>query len=873
MNMYLFIPLASVMTTFFLWSYIFITKRKSSAGKAYLLFCGTMVCWGLADMVYVSVTSLELARVLFRALSPLYLSSCFLFLNFTYALTGKKRDIPFYFFLASLGGGIILVLFTDLFIDITHLSATSRGLFPPRGDIYEITVLLLYIFPVLYSLAMLAGKLVTSKDTVVRKQYALVIAGTLLSVILSVLDNVIASYYPDKEGILNMAPPFVVVQSLFVFIAITRYRFLTMSIQHIADDLFSLITDAVIILDNDRNIIEMNAMARELLDYPEDRPPNPRADDIFPEGHLLDEGFQTREVTLFSHGRRTTLLITQSPLIQHNTITGRLVIIRDISDRKLAEDLMRSQHEIGAALSGVSDMRHAMEIIVNTVIRIEGTDSGGVYLLDGQSQYFDLIYSRGFSKNFVETAHHFSKERPHPAADLFTRTEPFYINAGMIKALPRGRVLEEEGLRSLLMIPVLHRERPISWLVIGSHGPNDIPLPSQTTAEAVASQIGNAIARFKAEEELLKTSKIESLGIFAGGIAHDFNNLLTSIIGNISLAKLDASKDSVILPILTEAENASLRAKDLTIQLLTFSKGGEPIRKTESILEILKETTDFVLRGANITCRFYIAADLKYADIDRGQIGQVIHNIILNARQAMPSGGLISITAENIALAEASSLNVKPGEYVKISIADQGIGIPTNYLSKIFDPYFTTKAEGSGLGLAVSYSIIKNHEGCIAVKSEPGKGTAFDLYIPASDREPEPAQSANRQKKEGTFHILLMDDEQMILDVGERILTRMGHRVQRARNGEEAIELYRNASASGDGFDLVIMDLTIPGGKGGSETIGDLKVIDPDVRAIVSSGYSNNPVMANFREYGFCGVIVKPYRYDDLKHALEECVR
>jgi DNA-binding NtrC family response regulator len=173
----------------------------------------------------------------------------------------------------------------------------------------------------------------------------------------------------------------------------------------------------------------------------------------------------------------------------------------------------------------------------------------------------------------------------------------------------------------------------------------------------------------------------------------------------------------------------------------------------------------------------------------------------------------------------------------------------------------------------VSYSIIKNHEGCIAVKSEPGKGTAFDLYIPASDREPEPAQSANRQKKEGTFHILLMDDEQMILDVGERILTRMGHRVRRARNGEEAIELYRNASASGDGFDLVIMDLTIPGGKGGSETIGDLRVIDPDVRAIVSSGYSNNPVMANFREYGFCGVIVKPYRYDDLKHALEECVR
>ncbi len=873
MKLYLFIPLASVMTTFFLWSYIFITNRKSGAGKAYLLFCGTMVCWGLADMVYMSVTSVDIARILFRVLSPFYLSSCFLFLNFTYALTGKKRDVPFYFFLASLGGGIMLVLFTNLFIDITNLTNSSRGLFPAKGRIYELTVVLLYIFPILYALAMLTGRLFASKDAIVRKQYALVIAGTLLSVILSVLDNVIASYSPDKEGILNMAPPFVMIQSLFVFIAITRYRFLTMSVQQIADDLFSRITDAVIILDNNGKIIQMNAMARDLLDYPEDGSPNPLAHEVLPDDYLLDDAFQDREMTLFSRGRRKTIHVTQSPLIQHNTITGRLVIIKDISDRKLAEELMRSQHEIGAALSGVSDMRHAMEIIVNAVIRIEGTDSGGVYLLDGQSQYFDLIYSRGFSKNFIDTAHHFSRERPHPAADLFTRTEPFYINAGMIKALPRGKVLEEEGLRSLLMIPVLHRDRPISWLVIGSHGPNDIPLASQSAVGSVASQIGNAIARFKAEEELLKTSKIESLGIFAGGIAHDFNNLLTSIIGNISLAKLDASRESAIYPILSEAENASLRAKDLTIQLLTFSKGGEPIRKTESILEILKETTDFVLRGANITCRFYIAGNLKYADIDRGQIGQVIHNIILNARQAMPAGGLITISAENITIGDASSFNVKPGGYVKISIADHGIGIPANYLSKIFDPYFTTKAEGSGLGLAVSYSIIKNHNGCISVQSEPGKGTGFDLYIPASDREPAPKQSTDRQKKAGSLKILLMDDEQMILDVGERILARMGHRVTRARNGDEAVELYRNAAASGDGFDLVIMDLTIPGGKGGSETISDLRQIDPDVRAIVSSGYSNNPVMANFSEYGFCGVIVKPYRYDDLKHVLDECAR
>ena len=869
MRPFLFIMLASVMTTFFLWSFIFVTNRKSGAGRAYLLYCGSMVLWGLADMVYVSVTSPDIIRVLFRGLSPLYISPCILFLNFVYALIGKKRDAVFYFFLASLVAGLAFVLFTDLFVNISALTVSSRGLFPSRGRYYLIIVLVLYILPIFYALALLAGRLVSSRDPFIKKQYALVIAGTLLSVLMSVTDNLMASVSMDSEGVLNMAPPFIIAQTLFVFIAMTRYRFLTMPVQQIAEELFSHINDAVIILDKERNILEMNETARGMLDLAEG--PGMPADRLLPEQFFPDDDLRPREMTLFSRGKRRSVLISQSPIIQHNTVTGRLVIVKDISDRMRAEELMRMQNELSIALSGVSDIRRAMEIIVNAVIRIEGIDSGGIYLLDAQSRYFDLVNSRGFSKNFIETSHHFSMERAHPAADLFTQTEPFYMNSGMLKALPRGAILEEEGLRSLFMIPVLHREKPIAWLVIGSHGPNDIRQYSRDSAVAVASQIGNAIARFKAEEELLKTSKIESLGIFAGGIAHDFNNLLTSIIGNISLAKLDSERDQAVHSILTEAENASLRAKDLTIQLLTFSKGGEPIRKTESIVDILRETADFVLRGSNISCRFALDGDLKYADIDRGQISQVIHNIILNARQAMPAGGLITVSAGNSDVGEPSTLRIKPGAYVKITIADKGCGIPANYLAKIFDPYFTTKSEGSGLGLAVSYSIMKNHDGCINVRTDPGGGTAFDLYIPASERVPEPPQRTDRRDGHPSYNVLLMDDEQMILDVGEKILARLGHRVTRARNGEEAIALYRNAAGSGEPFDLVIMDLTIPGGKGGSETIGELREINPGVRAIVSSGYSNNPVMANYRQYGFCGVIVKPYRFNDLKQVLEEC--
>ncbi len=364
----------------------------------------------------------------------------------------------------------------------------------------------------------------------------------------------------------------------------------------------------------------------------------------------------------------------------------------------------------------------------------------------------------------------------------------------------------------------------------------------------------------KVNAELSKTKKLESVGILAGGIAHDFNNILTGIMGNINLARGKIDGAHPAYPLLEAAENAATRATKLTQQLLTFSKGGEPIIEALSLSELVRESADFTLTGSGIACRIDQDVELWAAVVDKGQVGQVVQNIVLNARQAMPEGGTIHILCENYIKSEtAIELQaLSPGDYLRLIIRDEGVGIPTELLEKIFDPYFSTKQEGSGLGMAVTHAIIRKHRGHIECHSTIGQGTTFTIYLPATRQR---VADNHRQLEEhrGEGKIMVMDDDAMIRELTQSMLEACGYTVALACDGDEALELYQQSIALDHPFDAVIMDLTIPGGLGGKETIDKLLILDPHAKAIVSSGYSNDPVMANYKNYGFKGCLIKPY--------------
>lgn len=387
--------------------------------------------------------------------------------------------------------------------------------------------------------------------------------------------------------------------------------------------------------------------------------------------------------------------------------------------------------------------------------------------------------------------------------------------------------------------------------------------------------------RKKMEEELLKIQKFESIGALAGGIAHDYNNILAVIMGNISLAQTYLDTDDRVFQLLTEAEKASEVAKKLTTRLLTFSKGGSPVRKVVHIAPILMGAVDFTLSGSNVKSDFSIPNDLRLIEVDESQIGQAIYNIVVNAMEAMPGGGTINVRAENARISPENNPAPNETNYLKISIKDHGTGIPEEILGKISDPYFSTKdmgtQKGIGLGLSISQSIIKRHGGYIDIESKVGTGTTFFIYLPATGKKISRKVPVKKPLKEshisGEGRILVMDDEEMIRDLAGQMLGRLGYDVALSGDGAEAIDIYTEAMKSERPFDLVVLDLTIRGGIGGKETISKLIEIDPGIKAIVSSGYSDSSVMSDYKSYGFKGSIAKPYKLEELDNILFEVLK
>ena len=375
--------------------------------------------------------------------------------------------------------------------------------------------------------------------------------------------------------------------------------------------------------------------------------------------------------------------------------------------------------------------------------------------------------------------------------------------------------------------------------------------------------------RKRMEEELLKIEKLESVGILAGGIAHDFNNILAAILGNIEMAEMYTEETSEAYLLLDTAKKASIRAKDLTQQLLTFAKGSDPVKKTASVSQIITDAADFVLYGSVSRCNYDISEDLWDVEVDSGQISQVIQNIVINARDALVDGGVITITCENITHIGEQNVPLLSGNYVRITLKDGGPGIAEEDIDKVFDPYFSTKQMGSGLGLAICHSIILKHNGSISVESKVGEGTKFTIYLPASLEKATEAQAkALFVETENRATVMVVDDETMILNMIEKMLSMIGHKALLVNNGQEAVDTYREYLDNGLSIDLIIMDLTIPGGMGGKEAVKEILNVNSEAKVVVSSGYASDPVVAHCQKYGFKASLSKPFQLGELNEVI-----
>ena len=380
--------------------------------------------------------------------------------------------------------------------------------------------------------------------------------------------------------------------------------------------------------------------------------------------------------------------------------------------------------------------------------------------------------------------------------------------------------------------------------------------------------------RKRMEQEVLKSQKLESLGVLAGGIAHDFNNILSGVLGNISLATPEVDPSSEVYQLLKEAENAAVRAAGLTRRLLTFSKGGAPIKEITSIEETLRESAGFAVTGTSARCEFKIDPELWAVECDPGQVGQVIQNLAINAHQAMPDGGVVRIEAVNATVTAQDALPLKPGHYVRVSVRDRGVGVPAEIAARVFDPFFTTKSKGSGLGLAVSHSIVEQHGGYIGATSKVGEGTNFSFYLPAMvgddspDTGPEDETSTETAPQLTGFRVLIADDDRIVRELACKILSRYGATADVVRDGAEAVASYRESLAADNAYDAVILDLTIPGGMGGRRAVRHILDMDPRARVVVCSGFANDATVSDYRTYGFSGAIVKPYKPAELVSTL-----
>ena len=611
--------------------------------------------------------------------------------------------------------------------------------------------------------------------------------------------------------------------------------------------------DAIFISDMNANILDCNQSAAQLTGYEHTR--------------LLQMSLQDLIGT--NDYRHVQAQCSES---SDNDSSIMETVIRQKNGNRLAVELsnrivlISGQQSMQTVVRDMTDKINARHILESEKERLDTTLHSighGVITTDTQGKITLLNKEAEELTGWTQ-----GNARGRTFTDVFQMVDEF---TGNLVDDPIDRVLTEKGSINLpnhiLLVSIKGASCPVSGsaTLIRDHQEEEI---------GVVIVFRNCAADRRLQGELMKAEKLEALGVLAGGIAHDFNNYLAGMLGHLSLMTSDARLPADLHQKMETVKKIIISARELTQQILTFSKGGSPQKELVNLSDLVKDYSSFALRGASVRCDYDLASDLKRVDIDKSQIGQVISNLVINALQAMPDGGVIVIRAENRDLETGNDLELTPGPYVKVTIKDSGAGIAPKHLGKIFDPYFTTKASGSGLGLAVAFSVITKHDGKITAESEPGIGSVFSIYLPSTDKKPQESLSVSETDAlSGNRTILIMDDEHYIRDVISQMLAQMGYSVKAVADGSHAIEAYQQSMQNDSPFDVVILDLTVPGKMGGRETIRKLLEIDKNVNAIVASGYSSDSVMSDYRRYGFNAALKKPFTFHELSAAVNQTLR
>lgn len=577
------------------------------------------------------------------------------------------------------------------------------------------------------------------------------------------------------------------------------------------------------------------------------------------------EGLRVVTIKGLGYAFLAILLGSIFALIMARRITSGLRHLVQVAERlKAGDDSARStlarSDEVGSLsatlntmIDAVADERERLRVTLNSI-----TDGVTTTDIEGRVQFVNPVAEDQFGLSKSEAI----GQKLETVWDIKCDDSGLSCTSIMARAVIDGEICEPDC--DSLMRDRQGHEFPVKLICAplrNSHG--------QVVGTVLV--VRDTSEEQRTQDRLIRTRNLESIGVLAGGIAHDFNNILTAILGNIELAKEISEPGGDVEELLGNAQVASSRAKDLTQQLLTFSRGGDPVRASHSLAKVIQETVSFVLSGDNVRCEFEFIGEIAPVFVDKGQISQVMQNLIINASQAMPDGGVVTVSAQDVEATSRELSFLAPGYYVKLEVRDQGVGIEKETLKQLFDPYFTTKQQGSGLGLAVTHSIISKHGGHISVVSEVGKGAVFTIYLPAASRRRESPVFGTPISDVRGETILIVDDEADIRRLLVRILETAGYKTICASSGAEGVQKYVAARNRG-AVALVIMDLTIPGGIGGQEAAAQILAHDPAAQIVVSSGYSNDPVMANFSEHGFQDVLPKPFQRGELLRMLQRVI-